>query len=114
MRNIRIFKNSRELFEKLKDDRSKFKENVEAYDFFNFVITGYHLKEWIENENPKLSQAAQDDLRLRVVRAIRKRGLSQAEAVRTFGVSKSSVIRWMKISSVQRGPECIRFGSWKM
>lgn len=45
----------------------------------------------------------QEEVRLRVVRAIRERGISQAEAVRVFGVSKSSVIRWM--AAVRGGGE---------
>jgi transposase len=45
----------------------------------------------------------QEEVRLRVVRAIRDRGISQAEAVRVFGVSKSSVIRWM--AAVRGGGE---------
>jgi len=63
VRNIRILKNSRDLFEKLKYDRSQFKENVQPYDFFNFVVTGYHLFEWIKEE-PGLSKAAVNDLSL--------------------------------------------------
>ena len=50
MKNIRILENSCDLFEKLKHDRSRFEENVQPYDFFNFVITGYHLLEWIKEE----------------------------------------------------------------
>ncbi len=44
----------------------------------------------------KLSAAAQEDLRRRVVRAIVDTGMSKAEAVRTFGVSKTAVFNWMK------------------
>jgi transposase len=42
-----------------------------------------------------MTAQAQEELRIRVVRAIRQRGLSQAEACRTFGVGKTSVWRWM-------------------
>lgn len=49
----------------------------------------------------------QEEVRLRVPfkspGAIRERGISQAEAVRVFGVSKSSVIRWM--AAVRGGGE---------
>ena len=38
---------------------------------------------------------SQEELRIRVVRAIVEQGLSQAEACRTFGVGKTSVWRWM-------------------
>jgi transposase len=44
----------------------------------------------------KLSAAAQGDLRRRVVRAIVDGGMSKAQAVRTFGVSKTAVFNWMK------------------
>jgi transposase len=42
-----------------------------------------------------LSADAQEDLRRRVVRAV-KLGMSKAEAVRTFGVSKTAVFGWIK------------------
>ena len=44
----------------------------------------------------KLSAAAQEDLRRRVVRAIIDEGMSKAHAVRTFGVSKTAVFNWLK------------------
>ncbi len=43
-----------------------------------------------------LSPDAQEDLRRRVVRAVEKEGMSQAEAVRKFGVSKTAVYNWLK------------------
>jgi transposase len=43
-----------------------------------------------------LSPEAQEDLRRRVVRAVVHQGMSQAEAVRTFGVSRTSVYSWLK------------------
>ena len=45
----------------------------------------------------KLSAAAQEDLRRRVVRAIVDDGMSKAQAVRTFGVSKTAVFNWLKV-----------------
>ena len=42
------------------------------------------------------SPEAQEDLRRRVVRAVEEQGISQAEAVRTFGVSKTAVYNWRK------------------
>ena len=57
---------------------------------------------------------AQEELRLRVVRAIVEQHLSQAEACRTFGVGKTSVWRWMRayrsggerrLKSRKRGPK---------
>jgi transposase len=47
-----------------------------------------------------LSPTAQEDLRRRVVQAIREEGLSQAGAARAFGVSRTSVMKWLK--AVQR------------
>lgn len=44
----------------------------------------------------RLSAEAQEDLRRRVVRAIVERGMSKAVAVRTFGVSKTAVFKWLK------------------
>jgi transposase len=43
-----------------------------------------------------LSPVAQEDLRRRVVRAVEEQSMSQAEAVRTFGVSRTSVYHWCK------------------
>jgi transposase len=48
-----------------------------------------------------LSPAAQEDLRRRVVRAIRQDGLSQSAAARTFDVSRTSVMKWLQ--AVERG-----------
>lgn len=48
-----------------------------------------------------LSPAAQEDLRRRVVKAIRQDGLSQSAAARTFDVSRTSVMKWLK--AVKRG-----------
>jgi transposase len=44
----------------------------------------------------RLSTRAQEDLRLRVIHAVEEQGMSQAEAVRTFGVSKTAVHNWRK------------------
>ncbi len=44
----------------------------------------------------KLSPAAQEDLRRRVVTAVRDRGISQVEAVRTFQVSRGSIHNWLR------------------
>lgn len=44
----------------------------------------------------KLSPAAQEDLRRRVVHAIVDQGMSQAQAVRTFQVGRTSVYNWLK------------------
>ncbi len=52
----------------------------------------------------KLSAAAQEDLRRRVVRAVVDTGMSKAEAVRTFGVSKTAVFSWMKLYRERGSP----------
>lgn len=44
----------------------------------------------------RLSPAAQEDLRRRVVRAVMDNGMSKAEAARTFDVSRTSVHAWVK------------------
>ena len=44
----------------------------------------------------RLSPEAQEDLRRRVVRAVVKRGMRQIDAVRTFGVGRTSVHNWVK------------------
>jgi transposase len=43
----------------------------------------------------RLSPSAQEDLRRRVVRAVREQGMSKAEAARTFSVSRTSVHGWL-------------------
>jgi len=47
-----------------------------------------------KNDGRKLSPEAQEILRKRVVEAVR-RGMKQAEAVRVFGVARSSINNWM-------------------
>ncbi len=55
-----------------------------------------------------LSPSAQEDLRRRVVAAVRD-GMYQAEAARTFGVSRQSVNNWMK-KYRSGGLRCLRAG----
>jgi transposase len=47
------------------------------------------------NDTRTLSPSAQEDLRQRVVRAVVKKGIKKAEAVRVFGVSYPSVHSWV-------------------
>ena len=49
----------------------------------------------------KLSPAAQEDLRRRVVAAVPDRGMSQVEAARMFQVSRASIHNWLR--AVERG-----------
>jgi transposase len=44
----------------------------------------------------RLSPAAQEDLRRRVVAAVREQGMSQVEAVATFQVSRASIHNWLR------------------
>jgi len=44
----------------------------------------------------KLSPAAQEDLRRRVVAAVRDQGMSQVEAAATFQVSRGSIHNWLR------------------
>jgi transposase len=45
----------------------------------------------------RLQPKAQEDLRRRVVAAIREGGMSQVEAVRTFHVSRSAIHNWLRV-----------------
>jgi hypothetical protein len=49
------FKNARDLFEKLKRDAKKLEEEVNSDNVFNFIVTAYHIKDWIKND-PSNSQ----------------------------------------------------------
>ena len=48
------------------------------------------------NDARTLSAEAQEDLRKRVVRAVVEEGMSKAEAVRTFQVSKTAIHNWVQ------------------
>jgi transposase len=61
----------------------------------------------------RLSPDAQEDLRRRVVYAVREDGMSEAQAARTFGVCRQSVAAWTDrmesdgtraLSARKRGP----------
>lgn len=39
-----------DLLEKLRSDVKLLEEQVTSYRFFNFVITGYHIIDWIKND----------------------------------------------------------------
>jgi len=49
----------------------------------------------------KLSPAAQEDMRRRVVAAVREQGMFQVEAARTFQVSRASIYNWL--TAVEQG-----------
>jgi len=55
----------------------------------------------------KLSPAAQEDLRRRVVAAVWDQGMSQVEAARTFQVSRGSIHNWLRTVE-QRGTTALR------
>jgi hypothetical protein len=50
-------KTARDLFEKLKRDADALRAGVASDGLFNFVVTGYHLCEWVAKD-PSLSTAA--------------------------------------------------------
>lgn len=49
----------------------------------------------------RLPPSAQEDLRRRVVQAVRNQGMSQVEAVKVFGVSRGSIHNWLR--AVEQG-----------
>ena len=55
----------------------------------------------------RLSPAAQEDLRQRVVHAVMEQDLSKAEAARTFGISRTSVHTWVS-AYLRRGERALR------
>ena len=55
----------------------------------------------------RLSPEAQEDLRRRVVQAVVKQGMRQVDAVRTFGVSRTSIYNWVN-SHVEGGAAALR------
>ena len=52
--------NSRDLFDKLKRDAALLDEEVTSDRFFNFVVTGYSIIDWVKNGPP--NPAAQTDV----------------------------------------------------
>lgn len=49
---------ARSLYEKLQRDAKALEEEVNSDRFFNFVVTGYSLVEWVEKD-PSVLQTAQ-------------------------------------------------------
>ncbi|MGL4500537.1 MAG: hypothetical protein ACRCU2_15830 [Planktothrix sp.] len=54
------FDNARDLFEKLKRDAEKLGNEVTSDNMFNFIVTAYHIKKWIENDD---SDSNKQDIR---------------------------------------------------
>lgn len=54
-----------DLLEKLRNDVKLLEEQVTSYRFFNLVVTGYHIKDWIENNKsiPKATREAAEKIR---------------------------------------------------
>lgn len=61
----------------------------------NLLPSGIVYRNMKTQDARTLSPQSQEDLRFRVVRAIVEQGVSQAEAVRTFGVGKTAVHNWL-------------------
>jgi len=55
------FKKARDLFDKMIRDADALQETVSGDRAFNFVITAFHLKEWVE-QDPSVPQSAKDNL----------------------------------------------------
>ena len=55
------FEKAQDLFDKMIRDAHALEEAVSGDRAFNFVITAFHLKDWIE-QDPSVSQSAKDDL----------------------------------------------------
>lgn len=55
-----------------------------------------HVWRMVKMDTRNLSQSAQDAIRAKVITAV-KGGMTQVAAAATFGVSRQSIIRWMKM-----------------
>ena len=54
-------KSPRDMLEKLKREYERLKQEVSSDGFFNFVVTGYHITDWIKND-PSVPASAKQDL----------------------------------------------------
>jgi hypothetical protein len=54
------FRTASALLEKLRRDRALLTEHVTPDRFFNFVVTGYHIIDWIKHD-PTVPRSAKDD-----------------------------------------------------
>src|SRR3990172_5442809 len=59
------------------------------------------MKTWKIVDGRCLAPAAQEELRRRVIRAVREQGMRPAHAARVFGVSRASIYNWT--AAVRRG-----------
>lgn len=55
------FDKTRDLFEKMSRDAILLEETVSGDRAFNFIITSFHIKDWIKND-PSVPQSAKHDL----------------------------------------------------
>jgi hypothetical protein len=55
------FKKARDLFDKMIRDADALEDTVSGDRAFNFVITAFHLKEWVEQDH-SVPQSVKDDL----------------------------------------------------
>ena len=56
------FNKARDLFEKMSRDAMSLEETVSGDRAFNFVITAFHIKDWIKQDH-SVPQSAKDDLK---------------------------------------------------
>ncbi len=55
------FLNSKDLFQKLKRDANALEKECTSDNFFNFVVTAYHLCDWIKKD-PSCPQSSKNDV----------------------------------------------------
>jgi hypothetical protein len=55
------FKSARDMLAKLQREHARLNTEVSSDNFFNFVVTAYHIIDWVEKD-PSVSASAKDDL----------------------------------------------------
>ena len=56
------FKSAKDLFAKMQRDAEALEKCVSGDAAFNFVITAYHIKDWVKATNPGMGRKAKQDL----------------------------------------------------
>jgi hypothetical protein len=91
------FRTPRDLYEKLKRDAAKLDDQVNADNLFNFVVTAWHMQDWIKNGPAKSSPAIEADRnRLRVneyVQICRDMANASKHFTLTYDPTVSSITR---------------------
>jgi hypothetical protein len=55
-------KTPRDMFEKLRREHARLKAQVTSDNLFNFVVTAYHIRDWVK-KHPAATQAAKNNAR---------------------------------------------------